>query len=154
MNDLPATVGPSDHLTLHYRLSLAADGAEIISTFGGRPATLQMGAGQFSQALEDCLIGLREGGEHRFELGPDEAFGQRRGELIQSFTRAAFDGNAEAADGPYGPGDVVRIRGAGGEEVAGVIRSIDAERVMLDFNHPLAGQAIVFEVRLLGVLRG
>ncbi len=153
MNEIPTRVGPGAHLTLHYRVALAAGGAEVISTFGGRPATLQMGSGQLAPALEQRLLGLAEGEEGRFELAPDEAYGRRHAELVQSFQRALFDANADLVnEGPYEPGDAVRFRGPGGEQVAGVIKSIDDERVVLDFNHPLADQAIVFEVRLLGVI--
>ena len=112
-------------------------------------------AGQMAPALEQHLLGLAEGDTHRVELAPGEAFGERNAELIQSFRRDVFDANADAAaDGAFSAGEVVRFRGAGGEQVAGVIKSIDEERVVLDFNHPLADQAIVFEVRLLGILTG
>ena len=153
MNELPTTVGPHAHLTLHYRVALADGGAEIISTFGGRPATLQLGCGQLAEALEQRLIGLCEGDERSFEIGEGEAFGQRHPDLLQSFSRQFFDAHAEQEPGSdYLPGDIVRIRGEGGEQVAGVIKSIDGQRVVMDFNHPLAGRAIVFDVRLLGVL--
>ncbi|MEZ5649667.1 MAG: FKBP-type peptidyl-prolyl cis-trans isomerase [Burkholderiaceae bacterium] len=155
MDEQPITIGPQAHLTLHYRVALADGGAEVISTFGGRPATLQLGCGQLAEALEQRLIGLNEGDERHFDLAEGEAFGQRHPGLLQSFTREFFDAHAhEETEAGYVPGDIVRIRGDGGEQVAGVIKTIDAQRVVMDFNHPLAGRAIVFDVRVLGVLPG
>ena len=148
----PAVVGPGSHLTLHYRVSLASGDTEVVSTFGSRPATIQMGQGLLAESLEARLLGLPEGAHQRFELPAGEAYGQRNGQLVQVFSRAMFDANTSAADGAFSAGDVVDFNGQGGERVAGVLKMIDAEQVTVDFNHPLAGQAIVFEVQLMGVL--
>ncbi|MBF1236464.1 MAG: FKBP-type peptidyl-prolyl cis-trans isomerase, partial [Lautropia mirabilis] len=79
----PARVGPQSFLTLHYRLSLPENGADVINTFEGKPATLQLGIGQMSEVLENCLVGMADG-EHRiFELAPGEAFGPRNPARIQ-----------------------------------------------------------------------
>ena len=52
-------VRPDSHLTLHYRLSLPdAGGVAVVDTFGGTPATLQLGTGQLAEPLERCLLGL------------------------------------------------------------------------------------------------
>ncbi len=72
---------------------------------------------------------------------------------MQSLTRQMFDQHVDTeADGEFAPGDVVELTGPGGERVAGVIKTIDSERVVVDLNHPLAGQDIVFEVDVIGVL--
>ena len=56
-------VAAGSHVTLHYRIAVQLDGNEheVVSTFDARPATVQVGAGQFSEALEQRLIGLEEG---------------------------------------------------------------------------------------------
>ena len=135
-------MSPGSHLTLHYRLSLANDGEDVISTFGTRPATLQMGLGQLAEPLERLLIGLPEG-EHRvFELAAGEAFGPRNPELVQRLSLAAFEANAGAAS-DYAPGDVLDFNAPGGG---------DGDGAVVDFNHPLAGQPVRFVVRILGVI--
>src|ERR1700744_6778711 len=53
-------VQPDSFLTLHYRLS-GPDGAEVVSTFDDKPATLSLGAGQLAPAIEACLLGMEEG---------------------------------------------------------------------------------------------
>jgi FKBP-type peptidyl-prolyl cis-trans isomerase SlpA len=146
-----ARVGADSHLTLHYRLTLAERGADIISTFGGKPATLQIGIGQLAEPLERCLMDLREGEHRRFALAPGEAFGPRNPELLQRLSRSVFDAHTTAGT-TYEPGDLVELPAPGGGRYAGIVKEISDQSVLFDFNHPLAGQAIDFEVEILGVL--
>ncbi|MGE0801440.1 MAG: peptidylprolyl isomerase [Lautropia sp.] len=152
MNDpTPARARADSHLTLHYRLTLAATGADVISTFEGNPATLQLGIGQMAEPLERRLVGLAEG-EHRiFELAPEEAFGPRNPELIQRVARAML-ARGSAAGERYQPGDLVEFPAPDGGRFAGVLKTVDDRGAVFDFNHPLAGQPVRFEVRILGVL--
>jgi FKBP-type peptidyl-prolyl cis-trans isomerase SlpA len=144
-------VAPASFLTLHYRISLADGGGDVINTFGGKPATFQLGEGQLAEPLERLLHGLPDGTHAVFEVEPRQAWGERNPELVQRLSRATFDANADP-DGTYGPGDVVDFNRPGGGRFAGVIKAIDGSSVLIDFNHPLAGQAVRFEVRILGVL--
>ena len=148
---VPARVKPGSHLTLHYRVSLADSGADIVNTFEGKPATLQLGIGQMAEPLERRLEGLVEGAEQRFELAPEDAFGPRNPELVQRVSRAMLAAHSAAAES-YAPGDLVEFSAPGGGRFAGVLKSLDDSGALFDFNHPLAGQRIRFEVRILGVL--
>ena len=143
-------VNPTSYLTLHYRLA-AKDGAEIISTFKENPATLQLGTGQLAPALEQCLIGLEEGVAKTFELSPEQAYGMRNPELLQHISLATLKENS-SLDEVYAIGDLVEFNAPSGGKFAGVLRSIDETSGLFDFNHPLAGQDVVFEVRIIGVL--
>ncbi len=148
------TICAESYLTLHYRVSLdaaaAVDSNDVVSTFGSKPATLQLGAGQLSPALEDCLLGLKVG-EHRvFELGANEAFGPRNPALIQRLPRTVLEAESDKTD--YLPGDVVEFNAPGGGRYAGVFRSLENDYAIFDFNHPLAGQPVRFEVEIVGIL--
>ncbi|HEU0199748.1 MAG TPA: FKBP-type peptidyl-prolyl cis-trans isomerase [Burkholderiaceae bacterium] len=147
------TVGPGSHVTLHYRLSVLADGAErdVINTFDARPATVQIGAGQLAPSLEERLLGLAEGERRDFELEAGAAFGQRSADLVQTLARAAFDANADPAT-DYQPGDVVEFNAPDGRRFGGVLKSRDRQSVVVDFNHPLAGMPLRFQVHVIGVL--
>jgi FKBP-type peptidyl-prolyl cis-trans isomerase SlpA len=144
-------VGPDSHLTLHYRISLADSGADVISTFGDRPATLTLGLGQMVEPLERCLLGLGEGDEAVFELPPAQAFGPRNPDLLQRLSRTLLDAHRDPAD-PFEPGDLLEFPAPGGGRYAGVVKELDERGALLDFNHPLAGQSIRFQVRILGIL--
>nr|WP_105533010.1 peptidylprolyl isomerase [Solimicrobium silvestre] len=150
LNPAPVTVTPSSYLTLHYRLA-AKNGTEIISTFNENPATLQLGMGQLAPALEQCLIGLPEGMHHTFELPPEQAYGPRNPDLIQHVSRATLQENS-ALNEDYVVGDLVEFAAPSGGKFAGVLRSIDEHSGLFDFNHPLAGQDVIFEVRIIGIL--
>ena len=148
-------VRADSYLTLHYRVSLDAaqpdaSTPDVVSTFGAQPATLQLGAGQLSPALEECLIGLGVGDHKIFVIGADEAFGPRNPTLIQQLPRKLLEAESDKTD--YLPGDVVEFNAPGGGRYAGVFRSLDNDYATFDFNHPLAGQPVRFEVRIVGIL--
>lgn len=145
------TVQNGSFLTLHYRLA-GPDGADVVSTFNDQPATLSVGAGQLAPAIEQKLIGLEEGTEATFVLAPGEAFGQRNADMLQRVKRSllAQHGDPEAE---YTVGDVVEFPTPDGQgRFAGVVRECGDDWLLFDFNHPLAGQAVTFQVRLIGVL--
>ncbi len=137
-------------LTLHYRLS-SQDGRDIVTTFNDNPATLQLGAGQLVPAIEARLIGLPEGANQTFELAAGEAFGPRNPELLQRVSLATLRENSDA-DEDYAVGDVVDFNAPGGGRFAGVLLELGDEDALFDFNHPLAGQPVKFEVRIIGIL--
>jgi FKBP-type peptidyl-prolyl cis-trans isomerase SlpA len=144
-------VRTDSHLTLHYRISLALNGADVISTFGDRPATLTLGLGQMAEPLERRLLGLSEGQSASFDLAAEEGFGPRNPALLQRVSRAMLEANG-APDTTYHPGDLLDFAAPDGGRFAGVVKEVDGTGALLDFNHPLAGQPIRFEVSILGVL--
>ena len=145
------TVAPSSFLTLHYRL--AGPQGDVINTFGGKPATLSLGAGELSPAMEQRLLGLPEGAEATFDIPPGEACGQRNPDMIQWLARKELDSLGDP-DERYAPGEVVQLATPDGHgQFAGVVLEVrDDGALRLDFNHPLAGQAVTFQVHVIGVL--
>jgi FKBP-type peptidyl-prolyl cis-trans isomerase SlpA len=143
-------VSEGAYLTLHYRLASMV-GDNIITTFQASPATLQLGNGQLAPFLEACLIGLPEGAHQTFVLAPEQAFGPRNSGLLQRVTRATLDENS-AHDADYKIGDLVDFAAPGGGRFAGILRELGDSSAIFDFNHPLAGQALLFEVKLISVL--
>ncbi|MGE4243525.1 FKBP-type peptidyl-prolyl cis-trans isomerase [Ramlibacter sp.] len=137
-------------LTLHYRL--AGPGGPIIDTFADKPATLTLGAGELSPALEQRLLGLEEGARVTFTLPPGEAFGERNGEMLQWVARKLLLQLGDP-DEKYAVGDVVQFPTPDGTgQYAGAVQQVKDDAVLFDFNHPLAGQPVTFEVHVIGVL--
>ena len=150
----PVCVEPGSFLTLHYRL--AGPAGDVINTFGGKPATLTLGSGALSPAVEACLIGLAEGTRTSFELPAGAAFGERNPAMLQWLARQVLTDMGEAG-AQYQVGDVVQFPTPDGKgQFAGAVRQLRSddrgEAVLFDFNHPLAGQPVTFEVHLIGIL--
>jgi FKBP-type peptidyl-prolyl cis-trans isomerase SlpA len=145
-------VAAGDFLTLHYRLS-GPDGAAIVDTFDQQPATLTLGVGELSPALESCLIGMNEGAQGCFELPADATFGAHNPELLQRVSRRMLDEHGDP-DEVYAVGDVITFPSPTGEaHFAGRVAGVGDDWVLFDFNHPLAGVPLRFEVQVVGVLR-
>jgi FKBP-type peptidyl-prolyl cis-trans isomerase SlpA len=151
-------VQPGSFLTLHYRL--AGPAGDIINTFDGKPSTLTLGSGELSPAVEQRLLGLEEGARALFEIPPGEAFGDRNPEMVQWVARKLLVRMGDP-DERYGVGDVVQFPTPDGQgSYAGAVRQLGEDKdgdgfpdaVLFDFNHPLAGQPVTFEVNVIGVL--
>lgn len=145
-------VEPGTLLTLHYRLS-GPGGEDFINTFGAQPATLTVGGGELSPGIEARLMGLPEGTHTVIELPPGLAFGERQPDMVQWVARSLLNQLGDPLE-QYAPGDVVQFPTPDGMgSYAGAVQEVRADgAVLFDFNHPLAGQAVRFEVQLIGVL--
>ena len=145
------TVQPASFLTLHYRLS--GPHGDVINTFADKPATLSLGTGELSPAVEARLIGLAEGARTSFDLPAGEAFGPRNPDMVQWVARKLLEQLGDP-DAQYAPGDVVQFPTPDGMNTyAGAVQAVREDgAVQFDFNHPLAGQPVRFEVQLIGVL--
>ena len=142
-----STVLPDSYLTLHYRLSDDA-GNEFVSTFDLSPATLQMGSGQLAEPLEKCLIGLAAQQRYLFQLGALEAFGEYNPQLVERIAISALPLEVELKENSlieFGAPD-------GGAGFAGFLRELSDTTALFDFNHPLAGKPIRFEVEVIGIM--
>ncbi len=147
-----ATVQPGSFLTLHYRL--AGPAGDVINTFGGKPATLSLGAGELSPAMEQRLLGMAEGERATFELAAGEAFGERNADMQQWVARKLMNELGDP-DERYSAGDVVQFPTPDGQgSYAGAVVQVREEdgAVLFDFSHPLAGQPVTFEVQVIGIL--
>lgn len=141
-------------LTLHYRL--AGSAGNIVNTFDSKPATLSLGMGELSPAMEECLLGLEEGTRTTFELAAGKAFGERNPEMQQWVARTLLNAMGDPDD-QYEVGEVVEFATPDGlATYAGVVVQVGntetPDALLIDFNHPLAGQPVTFEVLVIGVL--
>lgn len=144
-------VQPGSFLTLHYRLA-GPGGEALIDTFDAQPATLSLGSGALAPAMEAKLMGMAEGSRASFDLASGEAFGERNPELLQRVKRSLL-AQLGHPDEHFNLGDVVQFPTPDGRGAyAGVVREIGDDWLLFDFNHPLAGRPVTFEVELIGVL--
>jgi FKBP-type peptidyl-prolyl cis-trans isomerase SlpA len=147
-------VREDSYLTLHYRIVIesgAGAGSVFIDTFDGRPATLQMGMGQWAPGMEQALLGRLEGDCFSIHLPADQAYGDRNPDLVQRVSRQMLTEHA-GEDVEFVPGDLVSFTAPNGGQYSGVLKEIDDQGALFDFNHPLAGRELRIDIDLLGVI--
>lgn len=139
-------VKPDSLVTLHYRLA-TGDDTELVSTFGATPSTLQLGSGELAPMLERCLDGLPTGERHVFLLDPEQAFGPHNPDLVRRIARDELP-----AENAVELHSLVEFAAPGGGRFAGLVRELGTDSALIDFNHPLAGKSVRFEVEVVGIL--
>jgi|TARA_B110000977_G_scaffold91395_1_gene121289 FKBP-type peptidyl-prolyl cis-trans isomerase SlpA len=130
-------------VTLHFALVLE-DGDVIDSNFETAPATFTVGDGNLLPGFESTLIGLENGDEREFTIPPEEAFGQHNPQNVQRVDRSNFDQQELEV------GAMFSFQNGDGE-LPGVIIEFEDEEILVDFNHPLAGKNIIFQVKIMDI---
>ncbi len=143
MTDL--AIGPGTRVTLHFSLKLES-GETVDSNFDADPAQFTVGDGSLLEGFEESLFGLNAGDEKTVSVGPEKGFGQRNPNNIQEVPREHFAEGMELAKGL-----IVSFADAQQTELPGVIAEFDEKVVTVDFNHPLAGETIAFQVKIVAV---
>jgi FKBP-type peptidyl-prolyl cis-trans isomerase SlpA len=131
-------------VTLHFTLKLE-DGTVVDSTRDKSPATFQVGDGNLPPGFEQPLKGLTDGESASFTITPEHAFGQHNPQNIQLVDRGDFEEIEPEV------GTVMSFADPAGGELPGVITRVDDKQVEVDFNHPLAGRTLTFEVEVIEV---
>lgn len=142
---MPARSG--DTVTVHYRGTLE-DGTVFDSSEGRAPLLFTLGAGDVISGFEAAVIGLEVGEKAVATIPPEEAYGPRHEEAVQEVPIDLF---GEAAPDI---GDVVSVIADDGSQLAATVAAIsdDLMTVTLDFNHPLAGRTLTFEIELVEIV--
>lgn len=140
------TINQNSAVTLHFTIKLK-DGSVADGTHNlGKPAKFVIGDGSLSENFEKCLIGMTAGQSQAIELIAEDAFGQPNPDNIHHMDRAKFIGETEVE-----VGTIMAFSGPDGMEIPGIITEIVGDSVTVDFNHPLAGQDVIFDVEILSV---
>lgn len=133
-------------VTMHFSLKLT-DGSVADSTkVSGKPATVTLGDGTLSAAMEAQLIGLSAGDKKQFTLAPEDAVGIPNPQNIHNMPKDRFPGDLVLETGL-----IVCFNQPDGSELPGVIRAVNHDEVIVDFNHPLAGQTLIVDVEIIAV---
>lgn len=133
-----------DVYRLHFTVKLP--GGEVVdSTSGKSPATFTVGDGSLLPGFEQSLFGLKAGDQRSFEIEPERGFGPGNPQNIQTVPRGQFN------EMDLEPGLLVIFQDAAGGEMPGVVKTVHETTVDVDFNHPLAGKTITFDVEIISV---
>lgn len=140
MTDCDVPVSEGTRVFLNFSVSLE-DGSEVDSNFGGEAVDFAVGDGSLLPGFERRLFGMTAGERQMFSVPPEDAFGQPNEQNVQRVNREHFDAEAELQVGL-----VFSFADAGGGELPGMVTGFDDDEVTVDFNHPLAGRTILFDV--------
>jgi len=143
MRDL--AIGPGTKVTLHFALRLE-DGEVIDSNFEREPVAFTVGDGNLLPGFEKAIFGLLEGERKTLVIKPEDGFGQRNPNNIQEIARTQFSPDIELSEGL-----MLSFADAQKTELPGVVAHFNDDVVVVDFNHPLAGRDILFDVAILRI---
>lgn len=137
-------IGQGSTVTLHFSLKFE-NGEVVDSNFEKDPATFTIGDGSLLPGFERVLFGLKDSDKRTFEIPPEQGFGTPNEQNVQIMPRSQFDSME------LDSGVLVIFKDAAGGEMPGVVKAFNDQQVTIDFNHPLAGKVIVFDVEIIQV---
>ena len=136
MSDSTVVITDNSEVVLHFDLKLSDGSAADSTRVNNKPAKLVIGDGNLTPGFESCLLGLVVGDKKSFTLEPKD-----------HLDRSKFDGDTPAEEGM-----IMTFSQPDGSELPGIVRSVAGASVTVDFNHPLAGQTITFDVEIISVV--
>ena len=139
-------IGSQSEVLFHFSIKLEDGSAADSTKVHNKPAKLFMGDGNLTENFEKCLLGLVVGDSKSFDLEPEDAFGQPNPDNIYYVDRSKFGANT-----PAEVGSIIAFTQPDGTDLPGLVREVAGDSVTVDFNHPLAGQKVTFEVDILEV---
>lgn len=142
-------IKPDSQIIVHITMKLADGSAADSTKVHNKPAKIIMGDESISPAFESQLLGLKKGDSKEFTLQAVDAFGESNPDNIHYVDITKF-----SSDAPAQVGNIVTFTQPGGIELPGMITGVSGNSVTVDFNHPLAGQAVTFVIDVVDVLTG
>lgn len=138
-------VKPGLVILLDYMVRIGT--GKVVETSAGKaPIEYLHGAGQILPALERALEGLREGEQAAFSIAAEDAYGTRKEDNVVSLPKSLFPANVKLEKGLC-----LYARASGGQSYPITVQEVKSDMVVVDLNHPLAGERLFFEVNIRGI---
>ncbi|GAA5138695.1 FKBP-type peptidyl-prolyl cis-trans isomerase [Thalassotalea piscium] len=137
----------NSHIIVHITMKLADGSAADSTKVNNKPAKIIMGDNSISPAFEQELLGLSAGQSKEFTLEAVDAFGEPNPDNFHYVDSSKF-----SAEAPAKVGNIITFTQPGGIELPGMIKEVSGNSVTVDFNHPLAGQAVTFVIDVVEIL--
>ncbi len=134
-----------DRVKVHYTGKLQ-DGTVFDSSQGGEPLDFIIGRGDLIPGFEEGVVGMKAGDKKTVSIPPEQAYGDRRDDLVVSVPKSSFPTNITPSVGQR-----LEMTQSGGNTLKVVVTEIEDEKVTLDGNHPLAGHTLQFDLELVGI---
>jgi FKBP-type peptidyl-prolyl cis-trans isomerase 2 len=141
-------VALTDTVTVTYTASL--ENGELIEKRDEKnPATVSIGSGVLCLAAEACLFGMEPGQRRVVRIDPEDAYGLHQKELVQQIPLAHFEGKLDPK-----PKMILSLtvdRDGEQHQVPATITEVHEDSITVDYNHPLAGRHIVYDINLIAI---
>jgi FKBP-type peptidyl-prolyl cis-trans isomerase 2 len=142
---MPEQAKKGDTACVHYTGRLES-GEVFDSSEGGEPLEFQVGSGQVIQGFDEGVSGMTVGDEKTIEIEPADAYGQRVDALVQAVPRAGINLDREPEVGMR-----LGLQLPDGNEIPVTITEVTNDSITIDANHPLAGQKLIFDLKLVEI---
>jgi FKBP-type peptidyl-prolyl cis-trans isomerase 2 len=139
-------VKKGDTVRLHYTGKLES-GEEFDTSRGREPLTFEVGKGQLIPGIEEAVLGMEEGETKEVSISPEKGYGETKEELIREFPRSVL-GPSQIQEG-----QIVQLQTNDGQIVSALVKKLTEDTVTFDFNHPLSGKVLQFELELVEIVR-
>ncbi|NMH58962.1 FKBP-type peptidyl-prolyl cis-trans isomerase [Alteromonas ponticola] len=147
MTEANLKVEENCQVIMHFDLKLEDGSAADSTRVNNKPAKLVLGDGSLTPNFEACLKGMSKGERKSFTLTANDAFGQPNPDNVHHMDRSRFSSDMKLEEGM-----IMAFAQPDGSEVPGIIRSLAGDSVTVDFNHPLAGQTVIFDVEIIDII--
>lgn len=144
---VPAKIADSTQVSLEYTLTLE-DKTVIESNVGREPMTYLQGAHEIVPGLEKALVGMVKGEKKRVVVKPSEGYGEVDPKAVQEVKKSMIPEQARKV------GAQLEAKSPDGQSMFPMVTAVKDETVTLDFNHPLAGKTLIFDVKVLEIRAG
>lgn len=139
-------VTKNSSISIHFSLTLA-DGSPVDGTLDGEPMDFTMGDGSMITAMEEVILGLSVGDKQQVSLDPRDTFGFPDDANKHWMKKSGFSQDVSLEEGL-----MIEFETPRGDQVPGILLEITDDKVLVDFNHPLAGHEVIFSVELIEIL--
>ena len=134
-----------DTVKVHYHGRLS-DGTTFDSSDGREPLEFEVGSGMVIKGFDDGVVGMEVGDKRTLEIPADEAYGDKNPDMLVEFPKEQFPEDMKPEVGMR-----LNMTNGGGQVIPVVITEVKDESVILDANHPLAGEDLVFDIELVDI---
>lgn len=132
--------------TVKFDYTLTVEGETVDTSEGKEPLQYVQGQGNIIPGLESQMIGLKEGDQKKVNVSAKDAYGEMNPELLQEVPKTILPPDVELK-----PGMMIPLQTKEGKPIPAVVSEIKEETIIFNFNHPLAGKDLVFDIKVVDI---
>jgi FKBP-type peptidyl-prolyl cis-trans isomerase SlyD len=145
-------ISPGKEVAVHYTLYAVSDEKELIEeTRHDDPMRFVFGQDSMLPKFEEALAGLSAGDTFTISIACEDAYGEEQEGLFIEYPKSMFLEDGEIDEEILQEGEIVPLESPDGDIIEGVVCEVKLNSVVLDFNHPLAGENLLFEGSVVSV---